>query len=455
VLAPTTGFGWIDSWHNEQRAVQILLLALSAVGFCLAASLNGQLAGKLTHPYVLSFFGLGVASSLGATYRFAAFAELSLWFLLLVLALTAHAFFAVDTERRLRWLRLFATLLGAAYTVGVAVRYGAAVELHKPFDVTIFLLGYANPRFPSALHALLLPFIAALAIDNSERTAIRSAAFVVLSCLVAINLGLGTRAIWFAYAVALPVVIGLIGWQRTRPFAIVLGSATLIGLAIYWVLFKYVGSATGMGEEVGAPTKNLTLTHRDVLWALSLEAIRAAPWLGVGPMNFAAISNRVGAHPHNWILQFAAEWGIPALLIGCAAIAHFLRRHTGWVGSLPSGAGAITLLVALSFGLVDGSLVMPVSQTAAAILAGTLCYRSAETALARQHLAQARLGWAIAGPLSCTLVLSAYAVLSFSHQTETARTFQRTFPGAWATPRLWEHGQPISSLLDPVGSPTN
>ena len=31
LLAPTTGFSWIESWHNEQRAVQIVLLSLTAL----------------------------------------------------------------------------------------------------------------------------------------------------------------------------------------------------------------------------------------------------------------------------------------------------------------------------------------------------------------------------------------------------------------------------------------
>ena len=32
-------------------------------------------------------------------------------------------------------------------------------------------------------------------------------------------------------------------------------------------------------------------------------------------MQFAALNSRVGAHPHNWPLQIAAEWGLPAFAL--------------------------------------------------------------------------------------------------------------------------------------------
>ena len=41
---------------------------------------------------------------------------------------------------------------------------------------------------------------------------------------------------------------------------------------------------------VRAPTDNLTtLTSREILWQLSWQAVKSAPWLGIGPMQFAAL----------------------------------------------------------------------------------------------------------------------------------------------------------------------
>ena len=35
LASPTVGFKWIESWHNEQRAAQVVLLALTAAAYCL------------------------------------------------------------------------------------------------------------------------------------------------------------------------------------------------------------------------------------------------------------------------------------------------------------------------------------------------------------------------------------------------------------------------------------
>ena len=51
----------------------------------------------------------------------------------------------------------------------------------------------------------LIPFLALTVIEKTELRSLRAGAAVVLSFLWAINLGLGTRGIWFAYAIGIPV----------------------------------------------------------------------------------------------------------------------------------------------------------------------------------------------------------------------------------------------------------
>jgi len=64
MVAPTLGLGWIDSWHNEQRAAQIVLLALSAAAFGVAMR-DGALRHLLPPvPWpVAALFALGLASA--------------------------------------------------------------------------------------------------------------------------------------------------------------------------------------------------------------------------------------------------------------------------------------------------------------------------------------------------------------------------------------------------------
>ena len=48
--------------------------------------------------------------------------------------------------------------------LAVTVRYGASLHIGKGLDLSVFMLGYANPRFASALYAVLMPFVAAVAV---------------------------------------------------------------------------------------------------------------------------------------------------------------------------------------------------------------------------------------------------------------------------------------------------
>jgi hypothetical protein len=123
----------------------------------------------------------------------------------------------------------------------------------------------------------------------------------------------------------------------------------------------------------------MTLSLRDVLWRNALTFTADHPYFGVGPMHYAYSATVVGAHPHNAILQWSAEWGLPSAVMFfgvCAfsglAYAKYVRRQSGLVAERPAmvrTAMLAALMGAAAQAMVDGVLVMPVSQ---AILAG-LC----------------------------------------------------------------------------------
>ena len=126
--------------------------------------------------------------------RVAALAEVSMFVLLAILAMLTAGIVAMDVKRCVRWARWFALLFATAYVLGVATRYLAAANLERAIDLDVLILGYANPRFPSALHAVLIPFLAFTVLEKAELRSVRVAAAIVLSLLWAINLGLGTAA---------------------------------------------------------------------------------------------------------------------------------------------------------------------------------------------------------------------------------------------------------------------
>jgi hypothetical protein len=109
--------------------------------------------------------------------------------------------------------------------------------------------------------------------------------------------------------------------------------------------------------------------------------VAANPLLGAGPLHFAhvAAADENAAHPHNWALQIASEWGIPALLclLGALALgARGLLRAGAAVAPADTGnqhilAGLLATGTAIvTDGLLSGLIVMPQSQLMIALYLG-------------------------------------------------------------------------------------
>ena len=61
---------------------------------------------------------------------------------------------------------------------------------------------------------------------------------------------------------------------------------------------------------------NQISTGRSEMWALSLQAMSASPWFGLGPYGYFFIENRsYGDQPHNFLIQFLVEWGVIGTLL--------------------------------------------------------------------------------------------------------------------------------------------
>lgn len=442
LIAPTIGFGWIDSWHNEQRAVQVVLLSATAVSFAalIVAAPVSFLTLKRTRTPIALFLGIGVISAARAAQPLAGLAEVCLVALLFCLTALTAAVTQSEPALAARWARYSALLLATAYVIAVFVRLAAALNLGRGIDLDVLILGYANPRFPSAFHLILIPFIASVCLDKSERQWVRIAAAGALPLLWAINWGLGTRGIWFGYLIGLPVAAVLVGWSQVKKFAGLLGATALAGIAAF-ELFQFVYVAETTGVPTTPPTSNLSLTLREVLWHVSWQAIKSAPILGIGPMHFLHFDTHVGGHPHNWFLQIAAEWGLIAAFVSVLCLFR-LGKGIRDVGSARDCvAPTIAASAALALGLVDGNLVMPISQSASFITLGLVlgCVHGCK------RTDPPRLPTWVAVAYSAVAVIAASVLVSFAssslpNQKSEVSRFRNTHPGAWLVPRFWEQG---------------
>ena len=160
-------------------------------------------------------------------------------------------------------------------------------------------------------------------------------------------------------------------------------------------------------------------------------------------MQFAALASRVGAHPHNWPLQIAAEWGLPAL--GLLAFAVFklrdaIRRTVASEQSFT--ALTLTAMVALSLGLVDGNLTMPVSQIGATFAVGMLIGAATwnePRRESRRTSAAFMVATAFVAVVASGIVIE-FAARTLPDQSRSIPNFHQRYPDAWLVPRFWEQG---------------
>jgi O-antigen ligase len=303
------------------------------------------------------------------------------------------------------------------------------------------MLGYLNPRFPSALHALLLPFVAAAALDDRLPRLVRLSAFVVGAGLWATNLGLATRGIWLVFALVCAAAVVVPRWNLRKlalAQAILAGAGTLA----YWAAVRFPTEA-GVASQLQTRTVDLTsLSFRDQLWLRSLQLTREDPLLGAGPMRFATDPHQVAAHPHNWFLQIAAEWGLPAMIMTVVLVVLFCLRalSAGTMNrSIVQGAPAFALLVFLSYGLIDGIHVMPVSQTLGFLITG-VALGVASVPAHGAGCATNRSTVALAVVLSSAFFVSYYALSTYERQRELQVRLFETVRHKELSPRFWEQG---------------
>lgn len=388
-LAPNVDFARQLTWHDGQRIAQLVLLGIFLTGFSLPGVAASIVASWKTIPRwsrlaLIAAFALGMGSALQAEIWRWALLEwaMSLLLLFVVLGVAAGIRAGGQSLQRLLVLMFYATAV--AYTVKAMVVYLTMLTVGATygmgFDVRELFTGFSNIRFFGHVQTMLLPFLllpALLWATTLRQRLLLSVVPVLWWMLVVAS---GTRGTWIALLAGVLVVLALGGrtghrWVKWQVMG--LGS----GLVCYGVFVLLLPYLLAQPVSFLHRTQDITsLSSREVIWSAAMGFISENPLFGIGPMHFAYHANAVAAHPHNMILQFMAEWGVPAALLFTAVFA------AGWVAFARRGKQLavesdsqeqlirIALLAALTGAaaqaMVDGVLVMPVSQTLLALLCG-------------------------------------------------------------------------------------
>ena len=179
---------------------------------------------------------------------------------------------------------------------------------------------FDSPNQLGAFCALMIPVAAAL-IFGSRTARWRFAAGMALLILLATLMLSLSRGAWVAVAIAL--LFMLVKLKEARRLLVILAVPMMIIGFFIWSLTPTKTDVKVVGERARALTVLSPYDDRRVIYKEAYREIRTHPVLGVGPGGFQVASTRVVSesatlsylHAHNLYLNWAAEVGIPSVLI--------------------------------------------------------------------------------------------------------------------------------------------
>ena len=368
------------SGHDLQRAMQIAI-GLCAVLYGLSVASFEPLVDRPTAVGLVLIIVLGLVSSTLAHQPLWALTEVALFVSCGAIAVAFALVRRHGGEPLDRVLILVVVSLCLIKTIQYVYAGGLAFTSYAhTLDPDLLLSGFSNKRFYGQFQTFTLPLLALPLLIPTVSRSLKGAVFALLCAWWLIAIGGGTRGTWLGMGVAGVVLAAMgpwgrrwLGWQL---------AAVLGGLLLYWLVFTVLADYLGMEVANGASDRLTTsLSGRGPIWWQAWHMLAEQPWLGFGPMHFADIANKIAAHPHQAILQWASEWGVPSAL--CVAV---LAWRAGWVtfGVLRERALSTeradllrlclfaAVVGALVQSMVDGVIVMPNSQVWFALVVGWL-----------------------------------------------------------------------------------
>jgi putative inorganic carbon (hco3(-)) transporter len=232
--------------------------------------------------------------------------------------------------------------------------------------------GFSNTRFYGQFLTWTMPFtIGALAV-NKHYPYRKAIAFLLL-----IEWGFEFLTLNRSFIVAMAATLPAVWWVNRPQFNAYANWLLLSaggGFAIYILMLHVVPGLLGIDVSYAVKFSSgrdvLDSSGRVQLWLDSAHLMMSHPWLGAGPMMTALDStSKIASHPHNYILQLLAEWGVPFTLLLVVGATYGAIQWKKLINktSIEIQLLALPVTAALAAGAVaglfDGLLVMPVSLT--------------------------------------------------------------------------------------------
>lgn len=372
--------------YDEKRIVEIGVLCIAAGGILFskqAAASWLESFQSLAAParWALSVILIsGIFSSALADSPRHAFLELCLFGLLFSFAISVSAL----TRRypSAIFIILFSALLSSIffYEITFFSGYVGTFIQSFPFDAQILFANFSNVRFLNQFQIWTLPLIVLPLFLYREKLNSRLFVFILLLGIfwwvtVFASRGRGIQLAMLASCCLTLMIFRKDAW----PLLKWLGISAFLGLISYLLLFVYIPES---GQEIilhGVMNDSARMT----LWSSALTMTQENPLLGVGPQHYAYYQQTIANHPHNSLLQIAAEWGIPVAIL---IISLFVWGAISWCRKYYDRDSGIrtnekkhlwialfcSATAGLAYSMVSGVIVMPLSQIMFAAVIGMM-----------------------------------------------------------------------------------
>lgn len=378
VIGSVPSFGLFDG----HRVIQLVVLGVATAPLLFNRTRARWLQTFLTLPALArvcfaGILGAGCVSAALAPFPRFAFLEVGLFVLLFVLMVTLAGQFQLDLARTNKLILILLSVGTLFYATSFGVGYVFSLTSELPVWPGAFN-GFAHVRLFNQYQVWTLPLLVlpAVLLPVKQR-GVRYGLHGMVALWYALLFASGGRGATLAMAGSMFLMLVLFQ-SRAFPWFRLQLSALGAGLILYGLLFVALADNLSVFSRLQEVTQD---SGRFELWGITLDMIVRHPVLGEGPMQFARHLNEHAAHPHNAVLQWAAEWGLPSAftLLGLAA-----WGFVAWVGGCKRAmteeadsdrdlllvAVTSSLVAAATYALVDGVIVMPLSQLLLAVFVG-------------------------------------------------------------------------------------
>jgi putative inorganic carbon (hco3(-)) transporter len=364
---------YIIWFQDRQRLLELLLIIFVLI----YSFLNKKIAKNIIHVnpklrYLLFILLLlSIVSSLLAISPRHAFIEISVFAGLCYLSIYVAEQFLNDKEifsKRVIYVLWASVVL---YMVSFYSGYITATIFKTPLTWPFPFTGFSNIRAFNqyqlwSIGILSLPLLT-FRLNNYRSHTFLHAGLTLWWVLLFYSASRGVLVAWFIGALITLAIYRKLAW----PFLKLQFFQLTTGYIAYYVLFKTIPTTLHSSIVTNTVIRETT-NDRLALWNLAFTLVKNFPFFGAGPMGYAWYSQTNG-HPHNSFLQLASEWGLFATLIILTitgyGVYHWLKKlnpsRLATQSKLTNHLTIIlffTIITNAAYSLVDGVIVMPISQ---------------------------------------------------------------------------------------------